>query len=245
MDGEARTEGTISVRVETLDPRGLRLLDRNARYMTAEQRARLTENIKADGALTSVPFCCRDDDGEWLVLSGNHRVRAAIDAGLDAIPVLVTDDALSHDRRVAIQLSHNSIVGQDDIATLVALYESLGSVDARAYSGLDDAILNALDKPAPAPISESSLDFRIVTFLLLPNEVERAAAALDQADSMIASDEVWAARAEDFERLMAALEAAGKAGNVRNRAAQLGIVLDVFERHAHELTPEAAESSTE
>jgi ParB-like chromosome segregation protein Spo0J len=213
--------------------------------MTAEQRARLTENIKADGALTSVPFCCRDDDGEWLVLSGNHRVRAAIDAGLDAIPVLVTDDALSHDRRVAIQLSHNSIVGQDDIATLVALYESLGSVDARAYSGLDDAILNALDKPAPAPISESSLDFRIVTFLLLPNEVERAAAALDQADSMIASDEVWAARAEDFERLMAALEAAGKAGNVRNRAAQLGIVLDVFERHAHELTPEAAESSTE
>ena len=213
--------------------------------MTAEQRSRLTDNIKADGALTSAPFCCRDEDGQWLVLSGNHRVQAAIDAGLETIPVLVTDDPLSHDRRVAIQLSHNAITGQDDIAKLVALYESLGTVDARAYSGLDDAILNALDKPAPAPISESSLDFRIVTFLLLPGEVDRAAAALDQADAMIASDEVWAARAEDFDRLMIALERAGKAGNVRNRAAQLGIILDVFERHASDLVSPEGEAVVE
>lgn len=49
--------------------------DVNARYMKAEMFERLTENIKGDGRLESLPFCALTDKGIEIV-SGHHRIRA-------------------------------------------------------------------------------------------------------------------------------------------------------------------------
>lgn len=68
----------------------LKLLEKNARYMKPEQFNRLVENIRRDGCLTSVPLVHRDGES-LVVVSGNHRVSAAIKAGIeesDAIEVL-------------------------------------------------------------------------------------------------------------------------------------------------------------
>jgi hypothetical protein len=46
--------------------------------MRHETYAQLVANIRRDGKLTSVPFAFRDGE-KYTVLSGNHRVRAAID----------------------------------------------------------------------------------------------------------------------------------------------------------------------
>ena len=68
-----------------IDPREIKLLETNARYMKHEEFNRLVENIRRDGKLTSTPFLCKDDDDRWLCLSGNHRTRAAIEVGLPTI----------------------------------------------------------------------------------------------------------------------------------------------------------------
>ena len=49
-----------------IDPREIKLLETNARYMKHEEFNRLVENIRRDGKLTSTPFLCKDDDDRWL-----------------------------------------------------------------------------------------------------------------------------------------------------------------------------------
>ena len=78
----------METRVIQIDPRELKLLKLNARYMRHEEYQRLVANIKRDGQLTSAPFACKDGD-KYLVLSGNHRTQAAIAAGLKSIPALL------------------------------------------------------------------------------------------------------------------------------------------------------------
>lgn len=40
-----------------INPRDIKLLKENARYMRPEEYQKLVANIKKDGQLTSVPFC--------------------------------------------------------------------------------------------------------------------------------------------------------------------------------------------
>lgn len=123
-----------------VNPKELKLLEKNARYMPAEMFDRLVQNIKRDKQLSSVPFCYLDpESGEMVVLSGNHRVRAAVSAGIDKIPVMWNAEPMTEDERIAIQLSHNAIQGMDDLQILKDLYEKIKDVDLREYSAVDIA----------------------------------------------------------------------------------------------------------
>jgi hypothetical protein len=166
------------------------LLEKNARFMRVEQYKRLVENIRRDGCLTSVPFAIRHAQpgggDRYTILSGNHRVKAAKDAGLTEVTLLYTDRELTHAQQVAIQLSHNAIAGQDDMAILRELYEEINDVVLKEYSGLDDVVLGRLNPPELDPLSEKGLEYRIVSIAFLPEEVERAeklfAKIMEQAD---------------------------------------------------------------
>lgn len=48
---------------------------------------------------------------------------------------------MSEEHRIAIQLSHNAIVGQDDPDILKKLYDKILDIDLKEYSGLDDKTL--------------------------------------------------------------------------------------------------------
>ncbi len=76
-------------RLDYVDPSDIRLLDKNARYMEQEMFQNLVENVKQDGGLSSLPLCYREEDDSLLVLSGNHRVQAAVHAGIGRIMILV------------------------------------------------------------------------------------------------------------------------------------------------------------
>ena len=102
----ATTVRIASVRIDQCD-----LLEKNAPFMRAEQYQRLVSNVKRDGCLTSVPFAVRNGE-RFLILSGNHRVQAAKDAGLTEILVLYSAKELFPAQQRAIQLSHNAIAGQ-------------------------------------------------------------------------------------------------------------------------------------
>jgi hypothetical protein len=224
----------MKVRFEEVDPRDLELLEKNARFMRNEVFAQLVRNIERDGAVTQVPFCVRTDAGKWRVLSGNHRVRASIAAGLEKIPIQVTDEALTKDHQLAIQLSHNSIAGEDDLATLKQLYEDIASVEEKQFAGLDDKTLGLLAQIKTEPNPSSSLEWTNVTFTFLPDEVEDIKRVFRLAVET-AKGEVFAARLADYDRFMEAVSLAGGAHDVTNTATSLILVLETFERHLDDL----------
>ena len=124
----------LKTTVSSGDPRDLDTLtrERNARYMKAHQFKQLVANIKRDGVLTQLPLVYKN-----VVLSGNHRTRAAIEAGLVTIEWQELQGDYTEDRLLAIQLSHNAISGEDDPNTLKGLYEEL-PFEEKLYSGITD-----------------------------------------------------------------------------------------------------------
>jgi hypothetical protein len=246
-----------------VNPAELKLLDDNARFMRNETFKQLVGNIERDGFLASVPFCWRyelldketpagpvDDPEavvqedlhyEYLVLSGNHRVKGAKAAGLERIVILYTWADLSEQERIAIQLSHNALVGEDDLATLKRLYERIAQVDLKSYAGLDDKTLELLHKVTLPPLSEPPLDFQSITMLFLPEEVERLKKAVERAASLVAGDERFAAWQSDFERFVSAISTVKAAWEIHNAATAIMLILDIFEAHQDDLTAALAQ----
>ncbi|MFE7115539.1 ParB/Srx family N-terminal domain-containing protein [Streptomyces sp. NPDC057654] len=212
------------------------LLDVNARYLPHEQFRQLVANIHRDGCLTSTPLVWNDvESGRRIVLSGNHRTMAAIEAGLERIGWLEITEPLPRQRQIALQLSHNAIAGQDDPAILKELYDELESVEWRQYTGLDDKTLELLEQVDVASLGEANLDFASVQLMFLPDELERAEAAFDAARTTATADQRWVAGLEQYEPVLDALETSRAAYKIGNSATALGVILAVFERHLSEL----------
>ncbi len=231
----------LNTRIERHRLGDLRLLPtgRNARFMRHEQFQALVENLKQDGVLTSVPFGAYDEKGQPpIILSGNHRVMAAKEAfGADTeVDVMVTDDKLSDQQALAIQLSHNAIAGEDDPAVLAALYEELDDIDWRSYSGLDDKMLDLLMEIDASSIHEANLDYQTLSMMFFPAEIEKAKGCIDEAVTLTkAADERWTAPYEHYERLLEALDVVQGAHGISNVATAFGLMLDMFELHITEL----------
>ena len=240
----------MKTEIITVDPSRLQLLEQNARFMRHETFSRLVQNVKEDAVLTQLPFCAilgyyspedeipKDEDGEpvWEVLSGNHRVRAAITAGLKQIQIQVTYDPLSRDRRKAIQLSHNAISGEDDPAILKTIYDSISTPSLRIYSGLDDQALGLLQDIDPDSISEANLTFQTISMLFLPDEIKEAEKVWEEAKKTLAGNkQIWIVRWAEYDKVMDALETASFAYTVRNTATAMLLILDVFNNHLEDL----------
>jgi hypothetical protein len=234
-----------------IDPKRLSLLKLNARFMRHETFQRLVSNVKKDQTLTSVPFCAildyykdsdpiprHEDNGDpiYEVLSGNHRVKAAIAAGLSEIEVMVTDDPLSPDDRKAIQLSHNELTGEDDPATLKLIYESIENIDMRIYSGLDDKKLELLEDVKPGSLGEANLEFQPVSLVFLPEELDQVQELWDTVKKTVGGAKgVWLARWNDYDKFMDSLEDASRAYGIKNVATALLVILEIFTRHITDL----------
>ena len=226
-----------SVRIAMVPIGQCDLLEKNARFMRAEQYQRLVSNVKRDGCLTSVPFAVKNGE-RFLILSGNHRVQAAKDAKLSEILVLYSARELSPAQQRAIQLSHNAIAGQDDLAILRELYDEINDVALKEYSGLDDVVLGRMNPPQLDPLSETALEYRVVTIAFLPPEVDRAEALLAKVLQSAAggmSEGTWVNRFAEYDRLLDALTAARAKAGVKNTATAFGLLLDIVEKHLDEL----------
>lgn len=121
------------------------LVEKNAHFMGQETFRRLVANIKRDGQLTSVPFLIEHNTGRFTVISGNHRVQAAKMAGIiKSSFIVVHEEEITRDEILAIQLSHNSIVGQDDAELLKELLDEITDVAMKEYAHISNEILDAV-----------------------------------------------------------------------------------------------------
>ena len=120
----------IETRVTKRDLSELKPSELNARKMTAAQLDRLVKNIEADGGLTSIPLIYQD-----RIISGHHRIEASIKAGIETADCMEITSEVSEEHLTAIQLSHNSITGDDDTAILRQMLEKLGALE-QEYSAV-------------------------------------------------------------------------------------------------------------
>ncbi len=214
-----RLAGVFPFTLELVAPSDLKFLDKNARFMKAEQFQALVENIKKDGNLSQLPFCYREDDGRLRVLSGNHRVKAAIAAGVDQTRVLVAREEKSQDERLAIQLSHNAIAGQDDLVILKELWESIMDVQSKLYAGLDSETIKSLEGIQFSSISEQRLKYKLANFMFLPEEIEDLNALLKETATAFAADEVYLANLNTYDAFFDLVVKVKKRCVIKNSAA--------------------------
>jgi len=165
------------------------LLDRNARYMTKEQQARLDENIKRDGFLSQLPFGIRQQDGKYKIISGNHRIKSAVKAQMEAVLILYGDEADFDDQRqLAIQLSHNAVSGQDDPVLLKALYLELDDLFLKAYTGINERELLNYKPLDLSTIAEKDIELSEIRFLFSEQNKAKIMRLLDALDSTLFLD---------------------------------------------------------
>jgi hypothetical protein len=223
-------------KLSLVDSASLQELDKNAHFMTHEMFQNLVANIQRDGALASVPFCWHDGT-TYHVLSGNHRVKAAVAAGVSRILILYDDRPLTRQERVAIQLSHNAINGKDDPALLKELWAEIDDLSLKYYAGLDDKQLEQLADAQLKSMREAVLDYKSVMFLFLPEDVEAMERAFQRAVESTVCEEAVTARLSEFSRLVDALDKTKSSYAIKNHAVALSIVFDVFERNVTDLQP--------
>ena len=152
-------------------PADLVHVEKNARYMSKGMIDQLAENVSKDGNLASLPFCWRKEDGSFIVLSGNHRKDAAEAAGIAQVLILYTDEVLSNSQARAIQLSHNSLSGQDNPTILRELWAEIGDLEFRVYSGLDEQYLQTIDPVSIISIKDEALRFEVLSLYFIPPEI--------------------------------------------------------------------------
>ena len=216
----------VPYKIDVVNPKEIELLDKNARYMTHDMFTSLVNNVKKDGALSSLPLCWKNPEGKLVVLSGNHRVQAATHAGLDFVMILVIEKDLSRSEQVAIQLSHNAISGKDDQAILKSLWEEIEDIDLRMYAGLDSELLAELDKLEFVTITDAQPEFKQIIFLFLPEEVEQIKALLQEADMLFSQDETFIVSRKHYEDVFSVLVQVKEQFNIVNNPTAL---MKVFE----------------
>jgi len=165
--------GVTPFRLGVAAPGDMQAAPINAHFMPKRVYDQLVANIRRDGNLSTLPFCWHDADGKINILSGHHRIDAARDAGVEALLYLYTDEELTADQRTAIQLSHNSLVGEDDLAILKRQWESIASIEAKLYSGLDDEYFKTFEPVTLGAFNERDIRFETIELLFLPSETDR------------------------------------------------------------------------
>ncbi len=226
--------GTMILQI--VNPNELVFLKENARYFKRETFRQLRENIQSDKKLSSVPLCYRLDDGKYEIISGNHRVRASIDAGLEKILVLVITEELSKSKRIAMQLSHNALVGEDDESILASLWEQIDSINDKLYTGLDsNSIKELADDIEFVNFSTPQVSTHLVSFAFSDGETERLSQIIDELENTVKkSTAVFMGMKEQYEPFMKIIADIKHAEKIKDSSLALVKIISIVEEYLAE-----------
>ncbi|XWN29730.1 MAG: ParB/Srx family N-terminal domain-containing protein [Devosia sp.] len=208
--------------------------------MPERQFKQLVENVQRDGCLTSAPLVYPKGK-DLVVLSGNHRVKAAVAAGLAEISVIEIQGELTKNRQTAIQLSHNAIVGEDDQNLLRELYESLDVME-QLYSGITDNDLQILEDPEFSKLRIGPPVYEELILAFLPEdrvEFEKELASLAERAK---KTPVLATTFEDYHDFYDALSRTQAVLNITNVAVAIRAMTELATRELDRLDNAQEES---
>lgn len=214
----------------------------NAQEQTPEEFAQLVENIRARGAMESIPYCSQPDgSGPVAIVSGHHRVRAARVVGLAQFPVLVDTKLATRSEVVAKQIAHNALTGRSDEAVLRRMLGEVKPVDIQT-TGLDKSFLAALDKETPMGTPEPPVEWKVVSLVFLPNQMQDFVgliAALEGHQEIVA-----AAPIESYQAFSEAMGACARVTETRSVGTLVATLTEMALAEVEASTdPEASENA--
>ncbi len=176
--------------------------DVNPQVMGNKAMDQLSRNIKGRGALEQLPFCTKTDKG-LEIISGHHRIRAARQAGVEEVYVLVDESKLTRDDIIAKQLAHNEIVGKPNQEMVKQLFLQIEDVEAKIESFVDPKVAEIEPGSIPVPAMNAPPDFKLIALAFLPAQLEDFDGVIERLTG--GEEEVCVATLEDYERFKEAL----------------------------------------
>jgi len=126
---KANLKKHIKVEMKEINFRDVEEAELNANEMSDSDFKRLVKNIIRDGVLTTAPLLMiQPNKNKYRCISGHHRIRAAIKAGLSKAFCIITNE-LDESTRIRLQLAHNDIHGEPNENTLAILQQKLKEID--------------------------------------------------------------------------------------------------------------------
>lgn len=219
-------------------------LEKNAHYMDKQVLDHLTENVAHDGFLSQLPFAMkRKDDGKYLILSGNHRLKAAIKAHLEYILILYIDE-VDKDTQLGYQLSHNALVGKDDAQMLKEIYKEINSIEMQKFSGLNGINFVDVNKISIPSIGDGDIELTEVKFQFIEsrtNSVKNVLKALEELDIDENSSLVYGS----FESFIICCQAIKKKYDIKSRSIAFSKMVDICQEYLKLLEDEQAKENKE
>lgn len=179
--------------------------DLNANKMSDSDFEQLCKNI-SDSGMSSVVTCYhRNFDKKFVIISGHHRYRACVKDGYNTVPcIYAEEDDLSRDEIIAIQLSHNSLHGEDDKGILKRLFEEIQSIEFKQFSHINVSEIENINTFASsiAPVAEHF----VMTLILYKSDLKLLDELLEGVrDGLKKGELVMLANQDPDEEIMMAL----------------------------------------
>ena len=243
--GDTLATEVVELRLRNLDTLGPEKGHPNARFMKPATFRRLVENIRRDGCLTSLPLVATiEGEAPLYVASGNHRVQAAIEAGLESSPCIRIKAPISRERFVAIQLAHNAIEGEDDPNVLKQLYDEL-DLEFKEYSGLTDEAFDA-DEMTVTTLAGVSALYQDVTIAFIADDAEALKDFFARAEALDKKQQpIYTAERRDFDDFFDAVVRSKGARNAVNTAVAVRLLVDMANERLDQLEAEQTQEQTE
>lgn len=204
-------------------------LEKNAHYMDKVTLDKLVHNVAEDGFLSQLPFGMLQSDGKYLILSGNHRLKAAIKAKLEYILILYVDE-VPKEKQIAYQLSHNALVGKDDLKMLKEIFEEMRTIEAKEYSGLNDIDFIDLEQVKTTQINDEDIEFTEMKFLFIQSRANEVKGVLD-ALAKYKIDEKTSLIFGDFEAFIKAVTEIEKKFDIKSMTVAFSKMIDICQEH--------------
>ena len=192
--------------IEQVDIEDLREQDVNPRSQDSQMFDQLVSNIKKMSALESVPLCAKVD-GKMEIISGHHRIRAARNAGVTKILVLVYD-GIERESVVAKQLAHNTIQGKDDPELVKKLWTSITDLSSQFEAFIDPKLFDTIpDAVSFKPVDVDLMNnVKTIIIAFLPMQLKDVEFFVDKCLSGTAADGMYLADRETYDAYIAALQ---------------------------------------
>jgi hypothetical protein len=209
------------------EPDELREQDVNPQIMEPGMFRQLVTNVDRRGVLESVPLCAVPEGGtDVQIVSGHKRIRAAREAGIKRIVILLDESGLSRSAIAAKVLAHNNIHGYADQELMKQLAKEIAEIDDRLEAYLPENMEIDVDEKELGDLLAPGieLDWRTVTLAFVPEALEDFTALIDAVNGQ--QDLLGACPREHFDLFAAALGKYSRFHDVRNAGAAVSKMIE-------------------
>ena len=171
--------------------------------------------------------------GNIFILSGNHRLKAAIKAKLEYILILYIEE-VDKDKQIAYVLSHNALVGKDDAQMLKEIYSEMRTIEAREFSGLNGIQFIDTDKIPTVSINDGDIELTEMKFLFTEsrsNDVKAVLAELEK-QKISANSSIVVGSYEEFIKVATEVK---KKFNIKSNTVAFARMVDICKAYLQEM----------